>query len=444
MEAFPESKVGVQTTLTPPRLLELDEDYSALSLGETARQSRTRHLLVGLGAAFLLVALVIALFFVNLFAGLFGTVSVGSIITWIVFGVFHYRAVRQDEVLQVLTTAIESQLPLHQALMVYVKDRPHGVGREIWLTLLLPGYYWIWHRKHAFDRRVEQLAKLLAMGVPLFQALRDVPAVASRETVMAAVIGQKTGQMVVCLRHASRRRFATLWIELVPRLLYPLVVFGFVSFALVFLTIFILPKFQKIFKDFNLVLPRATRALFDYRDLLLPLVWSCLGLVGCILGIILFSTTIRWNFPLLRWPYRRLMQSRLLHMLGVLLDSGRPLPQALELLMVSGYFPPVVVDKLRNARLMLERGEPLGPTLASNQLLPPSMAPLIQAAERNKHLPTALKELGEHLGNRAIQLVRHLVMVLSPVGILMVAVLVALVVIGMFLPLIKLLEALTK
>jgi type IV pilus assembly protein PilC len=131
-------------------------------------------------------------------------------------------------------------------------------------------------------------------------------------------------------------------------------------------------------------------------------------------------------------------------MLGVLLDSGRPLPQALELLMVSGYFPPVVVDKLRNARLMLERGEPLGPTLASNQLLPPSMAPLIQAAERNKHLPTALKELGEHLGNRAIQLVRHLVMVLSPVGILMVAVLVALVVIGMFLPLIKLLEALTK
>ena len=269
MAEFPESKIGVQTTPTPPRLLELDEDYSALSLGETARQSRSRHFLVGLGAAFVVLALQIALYFINILVGLFGTVALCSLIAWILFGVFHYRAIRQDEVLQVLTTAIESQLPLPEALMSYVKDRPHGVGREIWLTLLLPGYYWIWHRKHAFDRRVEQMAKLLAMGVPLFQALRDVPAVASRETVMAAVIGQKTGQMAVCLRHASRRRFATLWIELVPRLLYPLLIFGFVTFALLFLTVFILPKFQKIFKDFNMTLPRATQALFDYRDLLL-------------------------------------------------------------------------------------------------------------------------------------------------------------------------------
>ena len=161
------------------------------------------------------------------------------------------------------------------------------------------------------------------------------------------------------------------------------------------------------------------------------------------MGLILFSPTIRWNFPLLRWPYRRLMQSRLLHMLGVLLDSGRPLPQALELLMVSGYFPQVVVDKLHNAKFMLERGEPLGPTLSTNELIPPSLAPLIQAAERNNHLPASMKELGEHLGNRAIQLVRRLVMVLSPVGVILVGLLVALVVIGMFLPLIKLLEALS-
>jgi type II secretory pathway component PulF len=125
------------------------------------------------------------------------------------------------------------------------------------------------------------------------------------------------------------------------------------------------------------------------------------------------------------------------------LDAGRTLPHALELLAISGYFPPVVLDKLKETRDRLEQGEALGTTLASNELLPPSMAPLIQAAERNNHLPSALKELGEHLGNRAIQLVRRLVLVLSPISILIVGLFVALIVIGMFLPLIKLLEALS-
>src|SRR4051812_7604621 len=68
---------------------------------------------------------------------------------WAAFAFCHYRHGRQAELLHVVTTALEAQLPLPQALEAYVQDRPRGGLREFWLQVLLffvfPGYYWAWH-----------------------------------------------------------------------------------------------------------------------------------------------------------------------------------------------------------------------------------------------------------------------------------------------------------
>lgn len=441
---YPDWNEGIQIQPGQRNRLELDEDYSLLLISDVSRRSRWRSILFGSGFAFLSFLILIGIFVLNVGFGIYTLLGLILLMGWVLGTFLAYRAARQEEVLQVITTAVESEVPIASALMVYVMDRPKGLGRDIWLTFLLPIYHWVWHRWNSFDCRVENLAKALASGVPLYQALRDVPGVASRETVLAAVVGESTGQMVHCLRHANRRRLTTLWGTIYPRIFYPVVVFAFVSLLLLFMTIFILPKFQKIYKDFGLELPALTQWLTHYRDQLLPLIWGTLGLMGLSLAICLLSETVCWYFPLIRWPYRRIMQSRILHTLGVILRAGKTLPTAFEMLARSGYFSRVLVTKLQDTLLALQQGQPLGSSLAANGLVPSSMSPLLVAAERNRHLPTALIELGDHLGNRSLEMVRRLVFFLSPLSILCISVIVALVVVGMFLPLIKLMEALSR
>src|SRR5262249_24037294 len=78
-------------------------------------------------------------------------VGIGLLYGWVLYAFVRYRHSRQDELRQLLTSAVESQAPLAAALKAYVKDRPHGPVREFWVALLLfpvlPGYYWLWHRE---------------------------------------------------------------------------------------------------------------------------------------------------------------------------------------------------------------------------------------------------------------------------------------------------------
>src|SRR5271166_3138172 len=179
--------------------------------------------------------------------------------SWLLFAFASYRQGLQEELLMVLTTAIDSGAPLAGALRAYVQDRPHGGFREFLvaaaLCLLLPGYYWVWYCWYNYDRLVERLAFLLEQGMPLNQALLEVPGLTGRETILAAAVGEYTRQMALCLRYASRRRLTELWGEVIPRLLYPLALFLFISLVVNFWMIYLLPKMEKIFKDFNMPLP---------------------------------------------------------------------------------------------------------------------------------------------------------------------------------------------
>src|SRR5579864_7005283 len=84
--------------------------------------------------------------------GVLALVLLSAIYGWVVFAFFHYRYVRQEEFLHLLTTAAETEAPLAPALWAYVNDRPHSELREFWTAMLLlfvlPGYYWMWHRRH--------------------------------------------------------------------------------------------------------------------------------------------------------------------------------------------------------------------------------------------------------------------------------------------------------
>src|SRR5207248_5371401 len=128
---------------------------------------------------------------------------------WMAYAYLRYRQVRQDELFQVVVTAVAARLPLGSAVRAYLQDRPgegEWGGWDAALLFLFPPGFWLWHQRHAFDRRAADLADLIDEGVPLPDALRAVRGVASREVRVAAAVGETTGRLAECLRRADRER----------------------------------------------------------------------------------------------------------------------------------------------------------------------------------------------------------------------------------------------
>src|SRR5581483_1274255 len=133
----------------------------------------------------------------------------------------------------------------------------------------------------------------------------------------------------------DRDRLAGAYVEMLPRILYPLMLVVFIGGVVMFLMVVIMPKLTRICAEMDAPLPEQTTQLIDafqviddYSGLL------ALGVLGVIAAAVLvgLSPTLRWYLPgigrLTRWE----AQGLVLRMLGTLTGVGRPVPEALGLL----------------------------------------------------------------------------------------------------------------
>jgi type II secretory pathway component PulF len=401
------------------------------------------------------VLLLVMLYFLGLgYASVLVLLILAAAYGWMLFAYLHYRDCRQEEFLQVLAAAAEAQAPLAPALWAYLHDRPRGGLREIWVSLLLfivvPGYYWLWYSGSNYDRKVERVAELLEDGCSLPEALRETPGVASRDTRLAVTLGEDTGQLARCLRslrNPSRNRLAILWLEMVPRFGYPLFLLFVINAVLVFWMLYLAPRFERIFKEMHMTLPAETERVMALGSFAMHYAWvlslSIPALVG-LLALLLASPTFRWYFPIIGRLYREYLRSQMLQALAFLLQMEQPAPTALGVLAESGCFIGPARRRLNAARRRVERGEPLADSLQREKVLRQAMVPLLRTAERVGNLPWALAELADLVAQRLARRAKRLGMALSPVPVVGVGVLVGVIALGLFMPLITLIEGLSQ
>jgi type II secretory pathway component PulF len=372
------------------------------------------------------------------------------LLAWQIYAILYERIARQQELLDLLGTAVASNVPLGPVLRAYLQDRPGGFIRTVWSTLFFVpemGYTWFRYGRGSYESRVAELAERLDRGTALAPALRAVPGLVSREAVLAAAVGEVTGRMAAALRRADRDRLATAWLELTPRVLYPLGLMAFVAVILTFHMAVIMPKMVRIFEEFGQPLPGSTMLLVEgWRSLSTVggAVLTVLPLFATFAVALVVSPGLRWSMPFLGWLFRDELRGRTLRMLGALLESGRPAPEALAVLADANDLPGVVRRALASARAATLRGESLGDALHSAGLVTGAMVPLVRAAERARTLPWTLTELGDYMSTRALRFLRRGSMLVAPLLVVGVGTLVCVVVLGMFMPLIQLIGRLAE
>jgi type II secretory pathway component PulF len=298
---------------------------------------------------------------------------------------------------------------------------------------------------------LQNLAAELERGTPLDQAFDkfrgNFPPLYGRLVQAGVRSGDLSGVLLGLGRHLElvQRLRSVLW----RTVSYPLFVLIAIGFLLSFLGILVLPQYAAIFKDFHLRLPAMTLLLLDlgrFAPALLvilllviiggPIAWKIAERLG-------YSTPIvEWLLvpaPLIGPVLRANMIARWCDATRLGVQSGMDLPAAIEL----------AADATRSGRLAsdgktlteaLANGRPL--TTARTSILPATVPAAIQYASGHADLAGTLGSLGDMYQRQAELRLSALPGILTPLLLLMIALLVGAIIAALMLPLVNLIEGL--
>jgi type II secretory pathway component PulF len=236
---------------------------------------------------------------------------------------------------------------------------------------------------------------------------------------------------------------------------YPVIVFAATMLMIVAISLFTVPQFEQLFREFGLELPQSTETLLAISQ---AVRWLLIGpgavlLCGAILAAALFAVAVRrgwgrswlrflgFSIPLVGRMWQWSLAAGFVRLLAILLEYGVPLPRALEWVgdEAADVAAPDVPTSLAAGTA---QGRPLSELLCPVRHLPASAIPFIRWGEHSGRLPEALWTVNDMLLAR----VKNRALVVQTFGPLAVFVFIAFVVgyvfTALFAPLRTLIESL--
>lgn len=229
---------------------------------------------------------------------------------------------------------------------------------------------------------------------------------------------------------------------------YPITVLVLAMILLGFIVMWLSSAFQVIFRDFGMQVPVATRQLFWWRD---TGIWILVSLGICaVLAVLIYRkrsgpegwTRLTESIPLIGPLIHFRGIAEWSGLMSVLVKNKVPLPDALRW-SAEGVQNAWVAHRSRAWAEEVARGQSVSELLASRRDFPSGILPLIQWGESNSLLAESFATCREVLERRVRVRADMLRMVLPPVLFLVVGCWVAMILVGLFMPLVALIQGLS-
>ncbi len=234
---------------------------------------------------------------------------------------------------------------------------------------------------------------------------------------------------------------------------YPVFVLVFAIAISLFLLLKIVPTFEQIYADFGAKLPGPTLAVVSFSHLIRDNAIVSIGIaVGVILLFWLWTRTksgkyVKDSFllsaPVFGPIIRKASISRMNRTLGILLQSGLPVLDALEL--TKGATGNAVLSGvLEKVKTQVSQGEELTPAFRSTGRMPEMVLQLMATGEESGQIDAMLLKSSEFYDRQVEAAVEGLTSLIEPLLIVLVGVIVGIVVVTMFLPIFYLGQAIMQ
>lgn len=306
-----------------------------------------------------------------------------------------------------------------------------------------------------FSKALTQVVEDVRGGSDLSAALAKHPKCFERIYINMIRAGEASGQLdTILVRLADYLESSEkLKREIKSAMTYPIVSLVMIVGITVFLLVFIIPKFQEIFKALRVDLPLPTKIVLFISKAMSDYFLQGICITAGILLLIQFWRTTEsgaytWDRLMLRLPvfgelFSKVALSRFAKTFATLLRSGVPILGALEIV-ASTAGNKVVEEAINNARESIRQGENLAKPLGESDCFPPMVVRMIAIGEKSGALEQLLEKISEFYDQQVEAMVESLTSLIEPLMIGVMGLLVGGIVLSVFLPIFKIQDALRK
>ena len=239
-------------------------------------------------------------------------------------------------------------------------------------------------------------------------------------------------------------------------MVYPASILGIAFIVIAVLMIFVIPVFEKMFKDMSggkVALPGPTQLVIDMSNFAQSSWYIIIG--GIILAVVAFKkyyATAKGKYQidklLLKLPVfgdlvRKASVAKFTRTLGTLITSGVPLLDALTICAkTSGN--KIIEEALVNARVSISGGKTISEPLAKSQVFPKMVTHMIAVGESTGALDAMLGKIADFYEDEVDQAVASLTALLEPMMMVFLGVLIGFIVVAMYLPIFTMAQAISS
>ncbi len=300
---------------------------------------------------------------------------------------------------------------------------------------------------------ISKLAQAVEGGSTFSEALAQHPKIFNRLFVSMVKAGEMGGVLEVVLNRLSEfmEKAQKIKGKVIAAMFYPSAVITVAVTILGVLMVYVVPKFQEIFKDMleGANLPAFTELVLSVSNTIKNhFVWTAVGIVVFFIALKLVLKTrvgrrlfdkLKLNMPVLGPVISKVAISRFTRTLGTLVSSGVPILQALTIVKeTSGNV--VVGDAVAAVHESVKEGETITAPLEAAKVFPPMVISMVDVGEQTGALPEMLMKIADNFDDEVDNAVSAMTSLLEPIMIVCLAVIVGSIVIALFLPLITLMD----
>jgi len=235
-------------------------------------------------------------------------------------------------------------------------------------------------------------------------------------------------------------------------MVYPIVVILVACIIVGFILYYIIPKFEAIFKDFGVPLPRMTVMLIESSHFLIkyfPFVFLTPFLIWIFIKLLYRNRTgayvcdrILLMTPVMGTIAEKSTVARTMRTLGTLVQSGVPILESLNIVKQTAGNA-VFERAFTRIYESIREGETIAQPLREARIVDDIVVNMIDVGEETGELDTMLNKIADNYDEEVEVAVESLVSLLEPIMIVVLGGIVGFIVIALFLPLITLITKLS-
>jgi type IV pilus assembly protein PilC len=284
-------------------------------------------------------------------------------------------------------------------------------------------------------------------GLLLSDALERHPKVFSTLYVAMVRAGETGGVLESALLRTADQleKDASLRRQIRSAMIYPTLVISFALIVMLALVAFLIPVFEKVFKEFHGKLPGLSQFMVNFSHLLTKRYYILFAFVIALISGFLYFKRSKWGKPhwdafKLRIPLKigdvvqKVAIARWSRTLSALTSAGVPIIQAIEI--TGKTAGNIVVERaMEDVITSVKSGGTIADPLRKAPVFPAMVPHMIGVGEETGALDTMLSKIAEFYEDEVSAAVKALTSIMEPAMIILVGSIVGVIVVSMYLPL---------